>query len=73
LCELNGSKVANLGYIKDGYKRSSIHVVGDRSYMDTTMVEIIFLISEVDTIKICCLETKSRFRKRIDHKVECGL
>jgi hypothetical protein len=26
--------------------RSNIHVVGDRSYLDTTMVEITFLISE---------------------------
>jgi hypothetical protein len=46
ICEVNGSKVAKLGSIRDGYWRSSIHVVGDRSYMDTTMVEIIVLISE---------------------------
>jgi hypothetical protein len=32
--------------MEDGYQKSSIHVVGDRSYMATTMVEIIFLISE---------------------------
>jgi hypothetical protein len=39
-------KVAKLRSIEDGYKSSSIHLVGDRSYMDTTMVEIIFLIPE---------------------------
>jgi hypothetical protein len=50
ICEVNGFKVAKLGsmYIKDGYKRSSIHTVGDRSYMDTTIVDM-FLISEGNT------------------------
>jgi hypothetical protein len=46
VCEVNGSKIAKLGSIEDGYNGSSIHVVGGGSYMDTTMVEIIFLISE---------------------------
>jgi hypothetical protein len=48
ICEVSGSKVAKLGSIsiKDGYKGSIIQVVGDRSYMNTTMVEIIFLIYE---------------------------
>jgi hypothetical protein len=43
MCEANGSKIAKLISREDG---SSIHVVRDRSYMNTTMVEIIFLISE---------------------------
>jgi hypothetical protein len=46
MCEVNVSKVAKLGSIEDGYKRSSIHVVGGISYMDTTVVEVIFLIFE---------------------------
>jgi hypothetical protein len=46
ICEVSRSKVAKLRSIEDGYKRSSIHVVEDRSCMDTTMVEIIFLIFE---------------------------
>jgi hypothetical protein len=33
ICEVSGSKIAKLGSIEDGYKRSSIHVVGDKSYM----------------------------------------
>jgi hypothetical protein len=41
ICEVSGSKVIK----EDGYKRSTFNVVGDRSYMDTTMVKIIFLIS----------------------------
>jgi hypothetical protein len=46
MSKVNGSKVAKLRSIEDGYKKSSIHVVSYISYMDTTMVEIIFLISE---------------------------
>jgi hypothetical protein len=42
MCEANGSKIGKL----ISREESSIHVVGDKSYMDTTMVEIIFLISE---------------------------
>jgi hypothetical protein len=45
ICEVKGSKVIQLG-TKEGLCKSSIHVVGDISYMDTTMVEIIFLIFE---------------------------
>jgi hypothetical protein len=46
MSEVNGSKVVKLGSIEDGSKRSSIHVVEVRSYKDTTMMEIIFLISK---------------------------
>jgi hypothetical protein len=42
MCEVNGSKVIKGG----GYKKSNIHVVGDKSYMDATIMEIIFLIFE---------------------------
>jgi hypothetical protein len=44
--EVNGSKVIKLGTKEGLYKRSGIQVVGDGSYMDTPMVEIIFLISK---------------------------
>jgi hypothetical protein len=46
MCEANGSKIAKLISREDGYHGSSIHVVRDRSYMNTTVVEIIFLIFE---------------------------
>jgi hypothetical protein len=46
ICKVNGSNVTKLGSKEDWYNRSSIHVVGERTYMDTTTVEIIFLISE---------------------------
>jgi hypothetical protein len=46
ICEVNGSKVAKLGSKEEGHKRSSIHVVGGISYMDTTMADITFLISQ---------------------------
>jgi hypothetical protein len=46
ICEVKGSELTKLGSKEDWYKRSSIHVVGDRSYMDTTVVEIMFLMSE---------------------------
>jgi hypothetical protein len=46
ICEVKGSKLTKLGSKYDWYNKSNILVVGDRSYMDTTMVEIIFLISE---------------------------
>jgi hypothetical protein len=44
ICEVNGSKIAKLGFKEDWYKGTSIYVVGDGSYRDTIMVEIIFLI-----------------------------
>jgi hypothetical protein len=46
MCEANGSKIAKLISREGGYNGSSIHVVSGRLYMDTIMVEIIFLISE---------------------------
>jgi hypothetical protein len=50
------------------------HVVRDRSYMNTTMVEIIFLISgrliqsRVDTYR-----GEVQSKTRVNHKVEYGL
>jgi hypothetical protein len=44
--EANGPKVEKLISREDGYNGCSIHVVIDRSYMNTTVVEIIFLISK---------------------------
>jgi hypothetical protein len=46
LCQVKGPRVAKVGTIEEGYKRSSIHVVGGRSYRDIPMVDIIFLISQ---------------------------
>jgi hypothetical protein len=47
--ELNGSKITKLGSIEDGYKRSSIHMVGDRPYMGIPQWWILSL--RVDAIK----------------------
>jgi hypothetical protein len=47
--------------------------VGDRSYRDTTMVEIIFLISEGRYNQVLMPGDRSKLKKRNNHKVECGL
>jgi hypothetical protein len=41
--------------------------------MDTTMLEIIFLISEGRYNQVLMLGDMSKLKKRINHKMECGL
>jgi hypothetical protein len=46
MCEVNELKATKLGFMEYWYNGSNVYVVGYRSYMEATMVEIIFLISE---------------------------